>query len=95
MSTEISVSGDHPALPGHFPGHPIVPGVVILQHLIDQAEAKQPGLSISGVKKLKFVRALGPGDNFTVECGEPKNGGLRIRAVSNGQVVAEGQLLLA
>lgn len=95
MNAEFVIDADHPALPGHFPGQPIVPGVVVLQHLIAAAEARQPGLRVRGVKKLKFLRPLAPEEVFAVECGEPKNGGLRIRALSNGQVLAEGQLLIA
>jgi 3-hydroxyacyl-[acyl-carrier-protein] dehydratase len=29
-----TISADHPSLPGHFPGTPIVPGVVILDEIL-------------------------------------------------------------
>ena len=30
----ITIPQDHPAIPGHFPGNPVVPGVIILQEVI-------------------------------------------------------------
>lgn len=31
---DLVIPPDHPALPGHFPGNPLVPGVLILAHVL-------------------------------------------------------------
>jgi acyl-coenzyme A synthetase/AMP-(fatty) acid ligase len=39
---QFSISAEHPALPGHFPGNPIVPGVVTLDHVLDLIDTQMP-----------------------------------------------------
>ena len=31
----VSIGPDHPALRGHFPGHPVVPGVLVMDEVIE------------------------------------------------------------
>ena len=35
---QFSIPHDHPSLPGHFPGRPIVPGVVMLERVLEAIE---------------------------------------------------------
>ena len=35
----FTVPHDHPSLPGHFPGRPVVPGVVLLDRVLAAIEA--------------------------------------------------------
>lgn len=64
MSTTLDVPlplpADHPALAGHFPGHPIYPGVVLLDATIGAIEARFGG-SVRGLPVTKFLAPVRPG----------------------------------
>ncbi|MGE0734436.1 MAG: hypothetical protein AB7G15_13660 [Alphaproteobacteria bacterium] len=59
--TRFVVAADHPAIPGHFPGHPIVPGAVILDHMI-AAATSATGMPVAEIAQAKFLRPLAPGE---------------------------------
>lgn len=85
---------DHPALPGHFPGHPVVPAVLTLETVIAAAHRQWPALAIGGVRKAKFLHPLAPAEEFAVHFGAPRADSLRFRCVRGGQVFVEGNLSL-
>ncbi|MFA7555564.1 MAG: hypothetical protein WCY88_15080 [Spongiibacteraceae bacterium] len=90
------VNSKHPSLPGHFPGQPIVPGVVILNSVFKQLAAEFPEQRICGIKKLKFLRPLLPDQVFTISHDGIKNGGLRFKCwlTHTDTLMAEGHLKL-
>ena len=62
---------DHPALPGHFPGQPVVPGVVVLDHVLSAIEREHGPLEHGPLGPLrlpqvKFVQPLLPGQPASV-----------------------------
>ncbi len=69
-TTAGSIPADHPALPGHFPGNPIVPGTLILQHVIDSLAARHGERRVCEVVDTKFLSPLGPGQGFTIHFHE-------------------------
>ena len=90
----------HPAIEGHFPGNPVVPGVVILEQVVSSAEnwLGSP-LKLRGLPQVKFLRKLSPGEQaclelrslgarleFSVSCdGEPVAKGVISRATDDAQ----------
>ncbi|HVS26597.1 MAG TPA: acyl-CoA synthetase [Burkholderiales bacterium] len=57
----------HPALTGHFPGNPVVPGAVLLSRVMHAAEQGfGPGIKIVAVPATKFSAVLHPGEKFDV-----------------------------
>jgi 3-hydroxymyristoyl/3-hydroxydecanoyl-(acyl carrier protein) dehydratase len=64
---QFSVAGTHPALPGHFPGHPIVPGVLLLDHVLTGVTAALDR-PVSVLRKVKFAVALLPDETALVAC---------------------------
>ena len=61
-----TIPADHPSLDGHFPGAPIVPGVVILDEIAAALAEWQKGSQLLGIRVVKFVQPLRPGQPFTI-----------------------------
>jgi 3-hydroxymyristoyl/3-hydroxydecanoyl-(acyl carrier protein) dehydratase len=62
----LIVPPDHPAFAGHFPGRPIVPGVVLLD--LAQLQVEQAtGLKLAGLAVAKFHRPVAPGEGLLLE----------------------------
>jgi 3-hydroxymyristoyl/3-hydroxydecanoyl-(acyl carrier protein) dehydratase len=64
----FTIPPEHPALTGHFPGNPVVPGVVILDHVIDRVarRAGRPGAIAEALPRVKFVGVVRPGQQVSV-----------------------------
>jgi 3-hydroxymyristoyl/3-hydroxydecanoyl-(acyl carrier protein) dehydratase len=88
-----SVALDHPAFPGHFPGHPVVPGVVLLDqalHGICQAYG-WPEVPCH-VTACKFLSKVQPGERLRIAYQRQANGSVRFDINGEGRVVATGKL---
>jgi 3-hydroxyacyl-[acyl-carrier-protein] dehydratase len=66
--THLSVPHDHPSLPGHFPGRPIVPGVVLLDLVFEaiRNSLARP-VELLAIASAKFLQAVAPETRVDVE----------------------------
>ncbi|MCL2742208.1 MAG: 3-hydroxyacyl-ACP dehydratase FabZ, partial [Oscillospiraceae bacterium] len=96
------VSADEPFFKGHFPGRPIMPGVLIVEALAQAAGIMVAtggggagGLGmLAGIEKMRFRRPVVPGDALTLRARlvSSKMGlyAAEVKAEVNGEVAAEG-----
>lgn len=94
-SPPLSVPASHPALPGHFPGRPIAPGVVILDLLVEDWRRRRPDAPLGGLNKMKFMNMLAPGQVFQVAWSDVRDGKVAFTARSADKPLASGQFVLA
>ena len=95
MAGKLTIPGDHPSLPGHFPGNPVVPGVVILNEIVRMVETQLFGKFVVGFKFIKFVKPLRPDSEVVVRWKEKGTDMLDITCEHNDCVVVKGQLALS
>ena len=63
------VAADHPCLPGHFPGSPLAPGVLLLEQ-VALALREWRGERLARVLEAKFVAPLLPGQEAKITLTE-------------------------
>jgi len=91
----FTVAADHPALPGHFPGDPIVPGILVLAHVQDELAARVGPVRLTGLPQVKFLAPLRPGEPCTIAFPELAAGRARFECRSGARVIARGALRFA
>ena len=101
-----NVSANEPHFQGHFPGRPIMPGVLIVEAMA-QAGAVLAFRALGAdsnklvyfmsLDKVKFRKPVVPGDQLRLEVVPLRKGGaiwkMRGEAFVDGQLVTEGEFL--
>ena len=92
---------------GHFPGNPIMPGVLMVEALAQAGavavlaeESNRGKLALfAGIDDVRFKRLVRPGDRLTLECElEIVRGPIgrgRARATVDGELAVRGTLIFA
>jgi len=102
-----NVTANEPFFQGHFPGNPIMPGVLIVEALAQTAcvagltvEENKGKLGVfTGIESMKFRKMVVPGDTLRLEAEfiafKMGMGKVKVKATVDGQVAAEGEIKFA
>ena len=91
---QFSIPAEHPSLPGHFPGQPIVPGVVVLERVLEAIEATHGPLGALRLPQVKFAQPLLPGEvaDIVLDGEAPR---WRFRVLRTQTLISSGDVVLA
>ncbi|MCP9455004.1 MAG: hypothetical protein NNA18_02695 [Nitrospira sp.] len=92
----VTIGFDHPSIAGHFPGRPIVPGVVILGEVLETIRLTEPDLNtVIGIPVAKFTSPLKPGECLVIEVTRMAPERVLFTCRVGGQAVASGVIEFA
>jgi 3-hydroxyacyl-[acyl-carrier-protein] dehydratase len=105
FESALQIPIDHAAFAGHFPGTPIVPGVVLLDAVVHAARAHlAPPLTgnldngcgyVCQISSAKFLSPVGPGELLTLIGERAPSGAVHFSIVSDSRKVATGTLMFS
>jgi 3-hydroxyacyl-[acyl-carrier-protein] dehydratase len=88
------IRADHPSLPGHFPGAPLVPAVVILDEVLEALIEWHQNSKLTGIGTVKFLAPLKPEHPFTIclSADDPRPREVTFCCRTEDRVLVEGRL---
>jgi 3-hydroxyacyl-[acyl-carrier-protein] dehydratase len=91
------IRANHPTLPGHFPGAPLVPGVVILDEVLAALIEWRQDSQLTGIRMVKFLAPLQPEQAFTISLSVRIEHAAEVNFCCRAEdrVIVEGQLEVA
>jgi len=94
MESALNLAADHPAYAGHFPGHPILPGVVLVAEAL-AAIAQSSGRAVDAwtLAGVKFLQPVTPGTALTLVQSPGEGGAVRFEVRAGERVVATGHVV--
>jgi 3-hydroxyacyl-[acyl-carrier-protein] dehydratase len=103
-----NVTINEPFFAGHFPGYPVMPGVLVVEAmaqagcilLLSEVPNREEKLVLfTGIEKAKFRRQVTPGDQLRLEVNvlsfRPRQGRMEGRAFLDGKLACEATLTCA
>jgi len=78
IQVEAKIPPESPWFIGHFPNDPIVPGIALISLVVDAVkyyeEKRDNPIRISGVKRVRFKKALRPDDLLSITINQENKG---------------------
>ena len=91
-----SIAADHPAFAGHFPGQPLLPGVLLLAEVLEAVQASPALAARLGaapeIAQAKFLAPVGPGSQLDIALFD-EAGGLRFELCCDGRLAGSGRFV--
>jgi len=89
----LTIPTDHPALPKHFPNHPIVPGVVVLDEVIETLKRRYGGqLLVTGLPAVKLSSPLRPEEPLVIAIESVDAGTAAFTCRVGSRLIASGSI---
>lgn len=90
----FSIPAQHPMFIGHFPGHPIVPGVILIDEIIHILESESTQSMTTGyhIAMTKFYSPVSPGEIMTICVDSGTDGRTTFEIHANNRRIAAGAL---
>lgn len=88
------IEATHPCLSGHFPGNPIVPGVVLLNYVQQQLLLWLPDYQINTLAQAKFLHPLHPEENFSIRLSQASEHNIKFSCSRNTELLATGSIII-
>lgn len=101
LRRRVAIPREHPAFAGHFPGQPLLPGVVLLGEALELLLQESPGAlgDAPRVSAVKFLAPVRPGADLEVQWMAPAQGRARFEVwrhapddPATGVLAATGQV---
>lgn len=94
------VTINEPCFQGHFPGYPVLPGVLVLEALVQlsillaHATDAHGAFVVTGIDGVRFKRQVVPGDLLRLESRATSGAAFAVQAWVGDQLAAEAEITL-